>query len=146
MRESKREKSLIDKYVAQVNYLAQELKKVNGRREHLFESFTEGVLDETEYRFAKQKYVDEAAELEKKLSEARSRKKQLNKVLTLDNKWIAAMREAEDKSEVDSELVRSLIKSVKIYVEKRVEVGLNFDAQRQVMEQIIREIMEDVDE
>ena len=142
MRGSMKEKSLIDKYVGQINYISQELKKVNGRREHLFESFTEGVLDEAEYRFAKQKYDDEAAELGKRLSEARAKRKQLDGVLTLDNKWLSAMREAEDKTEVDSELVKHLIKAVKIYEEKRVEVELNFGEQKKVMERIIGEMME----
>lgn len=147
MRGSVKEKSLIDKYVGQINYISQELKKVNGRREHLFESFTEGVLDEAEYRFAKQKYDNEATELGKKLSEAKAKKKQLDEVLTLDNKWLAAMREAEDKTVVDSELVKHLIKAVKIYEDKRVEVELNFGEQKQVMEHIIGEMMgEDSDE
>jgi len=143
MRGSVKEKSLIDKYVGQINYISQELKKVNGRREHLFESFTEGVLDESEYRFAKQKYDDEAAELGKKFSDAKAKKKQLDEVLTLDNKWLAAMREAEDKTEVDSDLVKHLIKAVKIYEEKRVEVELNFGEQKQVMKRIIGEMMEE---
>ena len=63
-------------------------------------------------------------------------------ILTLDNKWLAAMREAEDKTVVDSELVKHLIKAVKIYEEKRVEVELNFDEQKQVMENIIGEMLE----
>lgn len=142
MRGSTKEKSLIGKYVGQINYISQELKKVNGRREHLFESFTEGVLDEAEYRFAKRKYDDEAEVLGKKLSEAKSKKKQLDEVLTLDNKWLTAMREAEDKSELDSDLVKHLVKAVKIYEEKRVEVELNFCEQKRVMERIIKEMME----
>ena len=93
--------SLIDKYVGQINYISQELKRENGSREHLFENYTEGVLDEAEYRFAKQKYDDEAAEL-----------------------------------------VKHLIKAVKIYEEKRVEVELNFREQKKVMERIIGEMME----
>ena len=142
MRGSTKEKSLIDRYAAQVNYISQELKKVNGRREHLFESFTEGVLDEAEYRFVKQKYGDEATELGKRLSEVKAKKKRLDEVLTLDNKWLSAMREAEDKAEVDSELVKHLIKAVRIYEEKRVEVEMNFGEQKQIMEQIISEMME----
>ncbi len=68
-------------------------------------------------------------------------------MLTLDNKWLAAMREAEDKTEVDSDLVKHLIKAVKIYEEKRVEVELNFGEQKQTMERTIGEIMgEDSDE
>ena len=100
-------------------------------------------VDLTEGHYvSKQKYDDEAAELGKRLSEARTKKKQLDEVLTLDNKWLSAMREAEYKTEVDSELVKHLIKAVKIYEEKRVEVELNFGEQKKVMERIIGEMME----
>ena len=81
-------------------------------------------------------------ELSEKLRQYQAKKKQLDEVLTLDNKWLAAMREAEDKTEVDSDLVKHLIKAVKIYEEKRVEVELNFGEQKQVMKRIIGEMME----
>ena len=74
MRGSVREKNLIDKYVGQINYLSQELKKINGKRESLFESFAEGILDEDEYQFAKKKYDEEADDVQKKLSDVQAKK------------------------------------------------------------------------
>lgn len=85
MRGSIKEKNLIDKYVGRVNYLSQELKRINSKREALFENFAESILDEAEYQFAKKKYDDEAAEIERKLTVEKAKKVQLDDILSLSN-------------------------------------------------------------
>lgn len=140
MRGSEKEKNLIDKYVGRINYLSQELKKLNGRREALFESFAEGILDETEYQFAKKKYDDEAAGIEKKLTDEKAKKAQLDDVLSLSNEWFTAIHKAENITEIDSELVKHLVSSVKIFEDNRVEVELNFKDQRYIFNLIIAEM------
>lgn len=143
MRGSVREKNLIDKYVGQINYLSQELKKINGKRENLFENFAEGILDEAEYQFAKKKYDDEAAEIEKKLTVERAKKTQLDDVLSLSNEWLGAIHKAEDITEIDSDLVKHLVSSVKVFEDNRVEVELNFAEQRNIFNLIIAEMAGD---
>ena len=140
MRGSEKEKNLIDKYVGRINYLSQELKKINGRREALFENFAEGILDETEYQFVKKKYDDEAVRIEKKLTGEKAKKTQLDDVLSLSNEWLAAIHKAENVTEIDSELVKHLISSVKIFEDNRVEVELNFKDQRYIFNLIIAEM------
>ena len=140
MRGSVREKNLIDKYVGQINYLLQELKKINGKREALFENFAEGILDETEYQFVKKKYDDEAFRIEKKLTGEKAKKAQLDDVLSLSNEWLAAIHKAENVTEIDSELVKYLVSSVKIFEDNRVEVELNFKDQRYIFNLIIAEM------
>lgn len=143
MRGSVREKNLIDKYVGQINYLSQELKKINGRRESLFENFAEGILDETEYQFAKKKYDEEAAEIEKKLAVEKAKKVQLDDVLSLSNEWLSAIHQAENIAEIDSDLVKYLVSSVKVFEDNRVEVELNFAEQRNIFNLIIAEMAGD---
>lgn len=143
MRGSVREKNLIDKYVGQINYLSQELKKINSKREALFENFAEGILDDAEYQFAKKKYDDEATEIEKKLTVEKAKKTQLDDVLSLSNEWLGAIRQAESVTEIDSDLVKHLVSSVKIFNDNRVEVELNFAEQRNVFNLIIAEMAGD---
>ena len=143
MRGSVREKNLIDKYVGQINYLSQELKKINGKRENLFENFAEGILDEAEYQFAKKKYDDEAADMEKKLTVEKAKKAQLDDVLSLSNEWLGAIHKAEDITEIDSDLVKHLVSSVKVFEDNRVEVELNFAEQRNIFNLIIAEMAGD---
>ena len=143
MRGSVREKNLIDKYVGRINYLSQELKKINGKRESLFENFAEGILDEAEYQFAKKKYDDEAADMEKKLAVEKAKKAQLDDVLLLSNEWLGAIHQAENIAEIDSDLVKYLISSVKVFEDNRVEVELNFAEQRNIFNLIISEMAGD---
>ena len=143
MRGSEREKNLIDKYVGQINYLSQELKKINGKRESLFENFAEGILDEAEYQFAKKKYDEEAADMEKKLIVEKAKKTQLDDVLSLSNEWLGVIHQAEDITEIDSELVKHLVSSVKVFEDNRVEVELNFAELRNIFNLIIAEMAGD---
>lgn len=140
LRGTAKERNLIDQYVAKVNYLTQELKKVNSRREGLFESFAEGILDEADYQYAKKSYDEEYASLEKQLSEAKSRKKELDGVLTANNEWLQVMHKVEDATELDQDLVNALVKKVLIYEDNRVEVEFKFRDQKDVLDRIFREM------
>ena len=146
MRGSVKEKNLIDKYVGQINYLSQELKKLNGKREALFENFAEGILDEAEYRFAKKNYDDEAEEIEKKLTVEKAKKVQLDNILSLSNEWLEAIHNAENITEIDAVLVKHLVSSVKIFENNRVEVELNFGDQRNIFNRIIAEMAGEANE
>ena len=140
LRGTAKEHNLIDQYVAKVNYLTQELKKINSRREGLFESFAEGILDEADYQYAKKSYDEEYASLEKQLSEAKSRKKELDGVLTANNEWLQAMHKVEDATELDQDLVNALVKKVLIYEDNRVEVEFKFIEQKDVFDRILGEM------
>lgn len=146
MRGSVKEKNLIDKYVGQINYLSQELKKINNKREALFENFAEGILDEAEYQFAKKKYDDEAAEIERKLTVEKAKKVQLDDILSLSNEWLVAIHEAENVTEIDVGLVKHLVSAVKIFEDNRVEVELNFGDQRNIFNRIIAEMAGEINE
>lgn len=146
MRGSVKEKNLIDKYVGRVNYLSQELKRINSKREALFENFAEGILDEAEYQFAKKKYDDEATEIEKKLTVEKVKKVQLDDILSLSNEWLEAIHKAENITEIDAGLVKHLVSSVKIFEDNRVEVELNFGDQRNIFNRIIAEMAGEANE
>lgn len=140
LRGTAKERSLIDQYVAGVNYLTQELKKINSRREGLFESFAEGILDEADYQYAKKSYDEEYDCLEKQLSEAKQRKKELDGVLTANNEWLQAMHEVQGSSELDQGLVNALVKKVLVYEDNRVEVEFKHKEQKEVFDRIFMEL------
>lgn len=146
MRGSVKEKNLIDKYVGQINYLSQKLKRINSKREDLFENFAEGILDEAEYQFSKKKYDDEAEEIEKKLTVEKAKKVQLDDILSLSNEWLVAIHKAENVTEIDAGLVKHLVSSVKIFDDNRVEVELNFGDQRNIFNRIIAEMADEANE
>jgi hypothetical protein len=140
LRGTAKERNLIDQYVAKVNYLTQELKKVNSRRESLFESFADGILDEADYQYAKKSYDDEYAGLEKQLTEAKCKKKELDGVLTANNEWLQAMHKVENAAELDQDLVNALVKKVLVYEDNRVEVEFKYKDQKDVIDRVFKEL------
>lgn len=146
MRGSAKEKNLIEKYADQIHYLVQELKKVNIKREALFENYAEGILDEDEYQFVKIKYDEVAEAVQKELSEAKAKKSQLDGVLTFDNEWLKVMYEAGNHTEIDAELVKHLVSSIKVYEGNRIDVELNYGEQRTLFNQIVAEMAGEADE
>lgn len=140
LRGTAKERNLIDQYVAKVNYLTQELKKVNSRRESLFESFADGILDEADYQYAKKSYDDEYAGLEKQLTEAKRKKKELDGVLTANNEWLQAMHKVENAAELDQDLVNALVKKVLVYEDNRVEVEFKYKDQKDVFDRVFTEL------
>ena len=78
--------------------------------------------------------------MEKQLSEAKSRKKELDGVLTANNEWLQAMHKVEDATELDQDLVNALVKKVLIYEDNRVEVEFKFRDQKDVFDRILGEM------
>ncbi len=140
MRGSTKEKNLLDSYTAKVSFLQQEQSRIDTRRAGLFENFAEGILDEEEYRFAKKRYDEEAVTVGEKLTVARKAKAELDAVLSLDNKWIAAMHRVESEEGLSESLVKDLIRKVCVYEDNRVEVELNYGEEKALMERILAEL------
>lgn len=133
------ERNLTEQYLARIRYLTQKLSGINDRRKKLYENFMEEIIGAEEYQFAKTKYDEEAAELTQKLEVAKKKKKQMDDVLLMESDWIKALRSAEAVDELNEKLVKSLIRRVLVYEDKRVEVELNYGEQRTVFEQIVQE-------
>lgn len=61
----------------------------------------------------------------------------------MSNEWLKAIHQAENVTEIDASLVKHLVSSVKIFEDNRVEVQLNFDEQRNILNQIVSEMAGD---
>lgn len=140
IRGSYQERSILDKYIGQVNYWTQELNKVNSRRETLFENFADGLLNEAEYQFAKKKYDEEAEKIQKNFATAKSKKQSLDEVLALDNDWIQSIHMMENCDYIDKRLVECFVKSIRVYEDNRIEVELKHMDSKMEFEQIVTEL------
>ena len=76
------ERNRLEAFGARISRLTQEIAKVNARRQGLYENFVSGMLDETEYQYAKQEYDKRMAGLNRELDEARSEKEQFEAVFS----------------------------------------------------------------
>ena len=121
------------------------MQKLTSKREGLFENFTEGILDEDEYRFAKSKYEDQAAELQKKIDEAKGKRDRLEKILSGNSEWLEALHRVEDAKELDQNMVDDLVKEIRIYEDSRIDIELNYSDEKRLYEDILAELSEGAD-
>ena len=139
------ERNLLDQYNGDYNHALREVQKVNARREGLYESFTEGVLDAEEYKYAKAEYERKAEELQKKLDAAKKKRDQLEQILSGNSKWLEALHRAENASELDQSLVDDLISRILVYEDERVEIELNYSDEKNAFEAVLAELTQEAD-
>lgn len=130
------ERNRLEAFGARISRLTQEIAKGNARRQGLYENFVSGMLDETEYQYAKQEYDKRMAGLNRELDEARSEKEQFEAVFS-GGEWLKNIHTAAGAEMLTDEMIRGL---VKIYEDTRVEVVLNYSEDREKLEAVLKEL------
>ncbi len=123
-----------------ISNLMQEITKTNVRRQGLYENFVFGMLDESEYQYAKKEYDERMSGLNRELDEAKKEKKQFETVFSRDNKWLKGIHIADDASEITDEMISRLVEVVKIYEDSRVEVVLNYTDDWEKLAELLKEL------
>lgn len=136
-----RERSMLTQYSSEYEKANREMKKLQGKREGLYENFTEGILSEEEYLFAKSRYEEEAVSLQTALDAAKEKKEQLDRVLTGNSEWIKALKRVEAVEQLDQRMVDDLISKVTVYRDYRVDVEFNYAYERRRYEAVLEELM-----
>lgn len=109
-----------------IKALQQEIARNTSRREGLFEDFTEHTLTEQEYLSYKQEYDQKAAEYSEKLALLQQQEKILNKTLTPQNEWIAALKKHRKDKVITRKMVVELIHHIKVTGYNEIEIVWNF--------------------
>ena len=134
------ERNRLEAFNVRISNLMQEITKTNTRRQGLYENFVSGMLDESEYQYAKKEYDDRMSGLNRELDEARKEKEQFETVFSRDNKWLKDIHTADDASKLTDEMISRLVDVVKIYEDSRVEVVLNYADDRQKLAELLKEL------
>lgn len=128
-----------------------EIAELHGKVEHskvivsgLYNDFADGILDEQEYLYAKQQYVNTIEKAEKQISELEAARDTYRDDYSIDNTMEAILKKYYDFTELTPELLNALIDRIVYYGDGRYEVkykfGLELDALQQLIEQREEEV------
>lgn len=106
----------------------------------MYENFVSGMLDESEYQYAKKEYDERMSGLNRELDEARKEKEQFEAVFSRDNKWLKGVHIADGMAVLTDEMIGRLVEVVKIYEDCRVEVVLNYTDDREKLAGLLKEL------
>lgn len=99
-------------------------------RERLMRDFLAGVLNKEDHDRMKQRYAQEAADLEQSIAQLQKEQRREKRLLTTCNPWLAAFRKHKNKVELTRELTQALVDRITVYAENRVEIQLKYRDER----------------
>ena len=99
-------------------------------RERLMRDFLAGVLNKEDHDRMKQRYAQEAADLERSIAQLQKEQRREKRLLTTCNPWLAAFRKHKNKVELTRELTQALVERITVYAENRVEIQLKYRDER----------------
>ena len=108
----------------------------------LYEDFTEGVLDEEEYAFAKKAYDEQYVDLSRRLDEAVQRKVKFAEAMSEDNKWLTLMKSVSGATMLSQELVDESVELVKVHEDGSIELVMKYGDIYALTVQSIKEVQE----
>ena len=94
---------------------SQKLASAQRKRKRLYEDYVEGILDETEYRFAKTSYEKESETWNRHLDELVARRTEYHEAMSSKNKWVKAMRSVNSTKQLTQEIVDATIERINVY-------------------------------
>ena len=131
-----------DQQNALITSLNLKLSGVSKKRTRLYEDFTEGILDEEEYAFAKKAYDEQYADLSRRLDEAVQRKVKFAEAMSEDNKWLTLMKSVSGAEKLSQELVDESVELVKVHEGGSIELVMKYGDIYALTVQSIKEVQE----
>ena len=142
LRNSEGERSIRDQQNALITSLNLKLSGISKKRTRLYEDFTEGILDEEEYVFAKKAYDEQYANLSRRLDEAVQRKVKFAEAMSEDNKWLTLMKSVSGATMLSQELVDESVELVKVHEDGSIELVMKYGDIYALTVQSIKEVQE----
>ena len=128
---------------ARIRSLSMKLAAAGRKRAGLYEDYVQGILDEEEYRFAKQAYAAGYEELNRQMDEAARQKEQFREALSSGNKWFLSMKKLKEARELTGELAGTAIERVDVYGDGSFALTLKyqdvFERTKQYVEKLRKE-------
>ena len=126
LKNSEGERSIRDRQNALISSLNLKLNGVQNKRTRLYEDFTDGILTEEEYTFAKASYDDDFARLNLQLEDAITRRKNFNDAMSSNNKWIQLMKSVSKAKKLTQALIDESIEKVLIHESGDIELLMKY--------------------
>ena len=112
------------------------------RLEQLIVDLTDGLIDKQEYAYAKQKYNEEYEHLLEEENRLFTSSRRLGNIVASSDKWIRTLKEYRSIPDIDRKAVDFLVKRIKIYPGKRIELILNYEDPFRLVSEYLEQIPE----
>lgn len=126
MRNSEEERAIRRRLDSGIQSVSLRLNQVQQKRKKLYEDYTDGILDETEYMYAKAEYEKQHEVLSRQHEELVSKREAYREAISPQNKWIRMMKKAKRARKLTQELVDVLVEKVRVFKGGDIEVIFHY--------------------
>ena len=124
-------------------FMKKELEAVSAEKNSLFEEYVECKLTRDEYDLRRKELNTHEKRLERELRNGKKREREHDQVLSGMNGWVQAVKKAGEGNKITKELVEELVDRVLIFEDKRVEIFFRFVEEREELERLMVELVEE---
>ncbi len=132
-------------YKEEMQSILVKIKNRQGKRERLYEDFTEGILTPEEYQYMKQQFDNEYQELNAQYNSLQMKQQKLKKALSDKNEWYLHMQMIQQSKEVEESVLKAMVDKIIIHQpalkERRIEVKLKYQDALAVLLSAYEELM-----
>ena len=128
-----------DRYQKEISEACRRKKKAQQRAASLYNDYADGILNESDYLYAKQKYLDEAAAAEQRIMELQEMQKKYNKGCRKDSRLETMAGQYMDFDVLTDEIVHAFIEKIYVHSDKSLEICFRF---RDELEELIQAVEE----
>lgn len=125
-KDSKADRDIRNRIDKKIRGISQKIHTLQTKKTRLYEDFTEGILDETEYSYAKGTYGEEYESLNKQLEHLVMEREEYREMVSSENKWIRMMKNMNGISELSQELVDTAIDRIFVYEGGNIEIKMKY--------------------
>ncbi|KGJ51427.1 hypothetical protein CIAN88_20915 [[Clostridium] innocuum] len=120
------------------------IRSKQGKRERLYEDFTDGILSAEDYQIMKQKFDEEYQTLTTRYNALQVMQHKLKKSLSSENNWLLHMQKFQNKQEINEEILNALVDKIVVFQDgkkRKVEVVLKYREDFQLLKSAYEEMM-----
>ncbi len=131
----------MDKLQTQLDNKKIELNKLESKYEDIYTEYLENFLSEQDYIFIKNKYKEQEKNIK---DEIKNLKKDIKceKNKTLENPFLKSFLNFENNDKITKEMILALIKEIKVYPNKRIEIHFKFKKEFDILNNYIYSLEE----
>ena len=131
----------MDKLQTQLDNKKIELNKLESKYEDIYTEYLENFLSEQDYIFIKNKYKKQEKNIKDEIKNLKNDIK-CEKNKTLENPFLKSFLNFENNDKITKEMILALIKEIKVYPNKRIEIYFKFKKEFDILNNYIYRLEE----
>ncbi len=118
--------------------------KAENRAGSLYNDYADGILSESDYLYAKEKYMNEAAAEEQRINELQELQHRYEKGCKENSKLEALVEKYKNFDNLTEDIIQSFISKVLVYSDERLEICFHFKDELEELAQVVEERRDEI--